>query len=283
MKAHEMVAKARNLPPISQAALRLVSLLDKPQTSNEEVVEVLRTDTVLTAKLLRACNSPVFGFQDPVTSVDQAVLILGHREVLQMVLRLAFGTVMSVTLPGYAIEANELWSHALMSACAGQAIVNRGLGIDAEPALGFTVGLLHDIGKLVMGPLLSREQQTAIRQKIASGHSSAEAERAVLGTDHAEVGACLLFIWRLPEAIVEAVANHHSPAMMPSPKLSVVAHAANCIAHLAAAAPGWEGYACKIDPGLAQLLQLDENTLDLLVINVRESYDRSSKQSNVLP
>ena len=58
MTARELVTRAKNLPPVSYAALKLVSLLDQSSVSNEEVVQVLKCDNVLTAKLLRACNSP---------------------------------------------------------------------------------------------------------------------------------------------------------------------------------------------------------------------------------
>src|ERR1043166_2291335 len=103
MTAKEMVARAKDLPPVSPAALKLVSLLDQPSISNEDVVTVLKHDSVLTAKLLRACNSPIFGFEEPVASVDQAVLLMGHQQILQVVLSLTFSSAMSVAMPGYAV------------------------------------------------------------------------------------------------------------------------------------------------------------------------------------
>src|ERR1700761_2536593 len=107
MTANDLVAKVKNLPPISQAALRLVNLLDQPAVSNDDVVEVLKYDNVLTAKLLRACNSPYFGLEEPVSSVDQAVLILGHEQIHHVVLTLAFGGAIGVPLAGQVVEINE--------------------------------------------------------------------------------------------------------------------------------------------------------------------------------
>ena len=118
--AQELVAKVKNLPPVPHAALKLVSLLDQPAVSNTEVVQALRCDNVLTAKLLRACNSPYFGLAEPVTSVDQAVFLLGHQQILHIVLTIAFGSAMVVPLPGYAVEASELWRHSLVTATAGE-------------------------------------------------------------------------------------------------------------------------------------------------------------------
>jgi putative nucleotidyltransferase with HDIG domain len=272
MTAKELVAKVKNLPPVSNAALRLVNLLDQPSIGNDDVVQVIKCDNVLTAKLLRACNSPYFGFTEPVTSVDQAVLILGHQQILHIVLTLAFGTAMVVPLPGYAVEANELWHHSLTTAVAAEVVVNSGLDLNVEPPVAFTVGLLHDIGKLVMGQVLTPDLQAAIRDRIAGSNvSRAEAEREVLNTDHSEVGAFLLQSWNLPEEIVEAVGNHHQPVLEPHPRLSVVAHIGNCVAHLAGSAPGWEAFGVRVESHVAERFEITPARLENMVVTVRES------------
>lgn len=273
MTAHEMVAKVRSLPPVSHAALKLVGLLDRPEAGNEEIVEVLKHDSVLTAKLLKTCNSPAMGLEEPVTSVDQAVLMLGHNQILQMVTALAFGGAMAVQVPGYAIEADELWRHSLITASAAQIIVADSSEI-CDASVAFTVGLLHDIGKLVMGQFLSEESQAAIRSRVAAGLSTAEAEREVFGTDHAEVGSCLLYLWRLPEEIVEAVANHHHPVLEPKLRLSALTYTANCLAHLVGAAPGWEAYAIRSDERVLKLMNIDVGRVEHLIIAVRDSFER---------
>jgi putative nucleotidyltransferase with HDIG domain len=275
MTAQELVAQIKNLPPVSYAALKLVNLLDQPSVSNDEVVQVLKYDNVLTAKLLRACNSPYFGLEDPVSSVDQAVFLLGHQQILHIVLTLAFGSSMVVPLPGYAVEANELWRHSLITATAAEIVVGEVPDVNMEPSVAFTVGLLHDIGKLILGQALTGDLQADIRQRVEQEHiSRSEAEKIVVGTDHSEVGAYLLQEWHLPEEIVEAVANHHHPVLEPHPRFSVVTHLANCVAHLAGSAPGWDGYAARVDDRVATTLNLTGDKLENMIINVRESFDR---------
>ncbi len=275
MTAQEIVNQVKNLPPISQAALKLVNLLDSSEVSNEEVVQVIKCDNVLTAKLLRACNSPYFGLEEPVSSVDQSVLMLGHQQILHIVLTVAFGTAMVVPLPGYAVEANELWRHSLITASAAEIVVAETNGINVEAPVAFTVGLLHDIGKLALGQALTPAIQAAVRQLIeADKLSRSEAERQIIGTDHGEVGACLLRGWNLPEDILEATANHHNPVFEPRPKLSVVTHLANCLAHLAGSAPGWDGFAVRVNPQAVAALNINEARLEGLVAEVRASFDR---------
>ena len=275
MTAYELVAKVKNLPPISQAALQLVNLLDEPAVSNEDVVQVLKYDNVLTAKLLRACNSPYFGLEEPVSSVDQAVLILGHHQILHIVLTLAFGGAMAVPLAGYAVESNELWRHSLTAATAAEYVVNNGIDINVDSHVAFTVGLLHDIGKLVLGQVLTPEHQKSIRALTEDKKSARwEAESVVLGTDHAEVGGALLRAWNLPEDIIEGVGNHHQPVVDPKPKLSAVSHLANCLAHRVSLAPELETYATFVDLKVAETFSLTPARIESLTDEVRNSCDR---------
>jgi putative nucleotidyltransferase with HDIG domain len=273
MNSRELVARIKNLPPASQAATRLVNLLGQQSVSNEDLVEILRCDSVLTAKLLRACNSPISGLKEPVSSVDQAVFILGHDQILQLVLSLGFGKTMALRLTGYGVETNELWQHSLISAAAAKIVaITLDLPIDAPVA--FTAGLLHDIGKVVMNQVLTTDFQTDIRLRVErDGMSRVDAERTVLGVDHAEVGAELLQTWHLPKEIVEAVRYHHEPLARPQPNLSAVSHAANCLAHVVGSAPGWDGYATRVDQRALTDLGLAPQRLDELVVTVREALE----------
>ena len=272
MNAQELVAKVKNLPPVPNAALRLVGLLDKPDTENDDIVQAIRYDNVLTAKLLRACNSPYFGFSEPVSSVDQAVLVLGHQQILHIVLTLAFGSTMAVPLPGYASQSTELWQHSLTTAMAAEVVANSGLNINVETSVAFTAGLLHDIGKLVMGQVIDAPAFAKIQDRIReTGVSRSQAEREVMGSDHAEVGAWLLKTWNLPQEVVEAVANHHHPSLDPQPLLSSVVHVANCAAHAISTNPANDAPMTGIDERVAAELGINAGKLEQLSVEVRES------------
>lgn len=273
MTAHQLVAKARHLPQVSHAALKLIDLVGRPETSNQDIVEQLRTDGVLTAKLLRACNSPVFGLEEKVTSVDQAVLLLGYDQIHSLVLSLAFGATLAVPLPSYSLKANQLRRHALTTASAAETLARAGLLPEDGAAMAFTVGLLHDIGKLLMVQALPPQAQAAIREHISTeGKGSVEAEREVLGTDHAEVGACLLYVWRLPDVIVEAVANHHRPVAGAAARLSGIVHVANRLTHLVEGVSA--GYAFQEQEPIVQAYQFGSEQQQKVLEQVRASQER---------
>jgi putative nucleotidyltransferase with HDIG domain len=282
MTPNEIIAKVQNLPAVSHAALKLVSLLEQPAVSNEDVVTVLKHDNVLTARLLRACNSPLYGFEEKISSVEQAVLILGHQQILQMVLSLAFGAAMSATLPGYVIEARELWSHSLTAAVAAEHLAKAQIPFEIDSSVAFTAGLLHDIGKLALNDVLSADFQTAIRTLVSQdGISRSEAEDRVVGTDHSKAGACLLEKWRLPAAIVEAVLNHHHPLFDPEPQLSVMIHVADQLAHHAGSAIGWESFGERVDARANRALGITPVEFESLLIGIRESSERVNNFMNL--
>jgi putative nucleotidyltransferase with HDIG domain len=266
-----MLAKVRDLPRISRAALQLGNMLGCPEIDNEQVVRVLKQDSVLTAKLLRACNSPALGLKKGVASVDQAVLILGHNEVSQMVTALAFGGCLAMPLRAYGLAADDLWRHSLLAATAAQIVVTGGLDFEVDSSVAFTVGLLHDIGKLITNEFLTRQSSLALRRQITQGRSLVEAERDVLGTDHCEVGAALLYIWRLPDPIVEAVGLHHQKVLQLQPQLPVLACFANALAHRAASTQaGGQAPSPNTDTQVFNALGLSAEKLESLLAQVRE-------------
>jgi putative nucleotidyltransferase with HDIG domain len=279
MTAHEMLAKVRNLPPISTGATQLFGLLGQPETSNENVIRIIKQDSVLTAKLLRACNSPALGLKAPVTSVDHAVLVLGHRQILRMVTALTFRDPLDVPLLAYSLGAKALWRHSLTAAIAAEMAVASGLNVGLDSSTAFTIGLLHDFGKLVTTQFLTRQALVAARARFTQGRSTVEAEREVLGTDHAEVGGALLYLWRLPAQIVDAVALHHQPVFTPQPRSSALAWFANQIAHQTEAVhSGQQPRASGIDARVVDVLGFNPEQLEELIGRASQAFQEVNQQ-----
>lgn len=281
MKPEQLIASMPDLPVPSNSAIKLAQLLTSLDASGEEVVEIVKRDGVLCAKVLAFCNSAFFSFSGRVGSVDHAILLLGYREMQHLVLALGFGGPLRRALPGYAIEGQELWRHSLITAQAADWVVAGARTPVAEPSVAYTAGLVHDIGKLVLNHALDDAVQTEMRRLVESeGKSRLEAEQAVLETDHAEVGACLLQRWRLPDTIVEAVAHHHRPVSKPIPRLSAVVHLANLTAHEVGSAPGWDSYAVRADEDTAADLGFDAEALERILLKAYEALPRIDEMLN---
>jgi putative nucleotidyltransferase with HDIG domain len=272
MSARKIIDQAGTIPSVSQAALRLLELLKQPDVHNAEIVRAIRFDPVITAQLLRVCNSVHSASADHIDSIEQATLRLGQQEILRLVLAMNFGGTLSQPVQGYAIEARELWHHSLVTAFAAECLAKQIDGMKVDPSLAFTAGLLHDFGKNVIDYAMNAEVQQQIRDRIRQTNCSRiESERAILHTDHCEVAGELFTTWRLPEEIIEAVLFHHQPAITPKPKLSCVIHVANCMAHMIGCAPGWEAYAINVKDDAAAVLGIHADNLDQFLITVHDN------------
>lgn len=204
----ESVTQAiKDLPVMSSVVGEIMTSLGDNNLSSEALAEKISCDQSLTAKTLKLANSPFYGVPRQVTSVQEAVSILGLRTVRSIVIASAVaGKFTPEQYPHFDFMA--FWRHSLATALCAQAIAEE---IDRPADKAFVLGLLHDIGRLALAILFPDDYTRAVSYRAEHDCSLYEAEWAALGIDHAQVGAKLVERWSLPEEIVTAVATHHTP------------------------------------------------------------------------
>jgi putative nucleotidyltransferase with HDIG domain len=190
--------------PLSPALLpKLLPKLSDVDTNFDEVVEIIALDPSLTSKLLQICNSAYFGQESEVTSVAEAVSRVGYQSVYLLVAMINGSACFPYPSPP-GVDAGQLWRHSLTTAFNAK-FVAESAGLDGN--LLFTAGLLHDLGKVILG------QELPAAAAGLYGHPSDAAslarEQELFGCHHAEVCAALLELWKLPPLIVLAVRHHH--------------------------------------------------------------------------
>jgi putative nucleotidyltransferase with HDIG domain len=201
-----------------------------PDYSLAAVGELVAQDLGIAAKLLQMANSALVGLRRPATTPNQAVKILGADLTRTLVLAAdLFSRYNPASLRPFSIEA--LWEQSRTVgelACAIASSEHADEQLVRQSALA---GLLHDIGKLTLASQLAGPYKEVLALMRTEGLSAADAERRVLGTTHAEVGAYLLGLWGLPDALVEAVAWHHNPGGCPGSTFTALTavHAADAI------------------------------------------------------
>lgn len=211
--ADAILESACRLPPFPTVIQRAVQLMEDPKTSAQDVVDVIQYDPSITANVLRLCNSAHFGLPRTIHSLRDAVVLLGFDQVLEIVLGQASVRFFSAPLRGYGLEAGELWYHSVTSALLPK-IVGRRLNRETK-TIHFTAALLHDIGKVLISPYVF-QHLPGIQAEMALSHVSfPEAEKLVLGIDHAQVGGWLVEQWSFPKIIVSAIQYHHTPFLAP--------------------------------------------------------------------
>ena len=204
----DIASKIKSFPSMPATGAKMLRMLENPETTVDEIEDVLRHDPGLTGNVLKLANSAYFGIPSKVASTRQAVLLLGLKKLIQLVIASCVNAVMDMPVPGYNMQPGNLWRHSIAVSIAAEALVKDKKQIEVEDI--FTPALLHDIGKLILGHFVNDAQQD-IENIVTTGVPYVVAENMVLGTDHAEVGAQILSQWSFPCEVVDAVRWHHDP------------------------------------------------------------------------
>ncbi|RPI20312.1 MAG: HDOD domain-containing protein, partial [Acidobacteria bacterium] len=173
---------------------------------DHDLESLITRDQPLTAKILRIANSSLLGARQPVSTLRQAILVLGKRRLRSLVLAASIDGVVR----SRAMKNRQMWEHALAVAVASEFLAEACHYPDGQEA--FVCGLLHDLGKVVMDRSLPNEYQQVLDRVYNEQVWFAEAERTILGFDHTAVGGLVAQKWNLPAVLQEVVREHHNPA-----------------------------------------------------------------------
>ncbi len=271
-----VIQAANHLDPLPLSASRLADLVEDPDAGVDQIAEVIAFDQALTMKMLRAANSAASGSALEVTSVHEAVARMGAAQVVAFAVASHTRSLMAKAVPGYGLSENQLWRHSVLSALAAESMP-RACRVPVPPD-AFTAALLHDIGKLVLNRFLTPEVIDLLQRAQVEGHLSPyEAEVAVIQVHHAEVGGLVAQHWTLPERIVKAIQHHHDPAQ--GGELCDIVYVANKAANtIEPMLPQQRPEDMRIDPAVAERLELADSALDDLCVRVRERFEQVSER-----
>jgi diguanylate cyclase (GGDEF)-like protein len=204
----QKIWSSAQLPTLPTVALRLIELSRAPDTQIREIVATLKSDPAIVARLLKAANSSFFGLASKVTSIDQAVVLLGTTAVTA--LALGFSLVDGSSAQGTLGQAyTAFWLQSTVQATAARLLAKRQSAVGEEDL--FLAGLLLDLGRLAMFKTIPHEYQQVIAASASMQRPQHEVETEILGVDHVEVGIELMKRWNLPELLGRAVRWHHEP------------------------------------------------------------------------
>jgi putative nucleotidyltransferase with HDIG domain len=214
----DLEARIRQLAPLPALVMEALALLEDEGVDLGLLEHKVSQDQALAARILKIANSPFYGFPASVGSLREACVVLGLSSLRNIVVAAAVMGRFGANSPN-GFPRPSLWQHAV-----GTGICARVLGQRArlDPDLGFTCGLLHDVGKLALDTYFAEHYGRVLAHREANGCLLREAELEVLGFDHALVGARVASRWRLPEAIVAGIGGHHDPVGAASPYASLV-------------------------------------------------------------
>lgn len=227
MSRELLLSTVRELPALPAVLLELIELLRREDVAADQLASRISHDQALAAKTLRLANSSFYGVPRQVKSVADAIAVLGLRTLRTVVTAAAF-TGSFKPQAGNPFNFNAFWRHSIGTAVCAK-LLAEATRLDAEAA--FTLGLLHDIGRLVLASCFPQAHAQMLDHRQAHDTTVLESERAILGIDHAEVGALMAEHWRFSPDLIDAIRHHHGPAASARPGLAGLVHVADNIAH----------------------------------------------------
>jgi HD-like signal output (HDOD) protein len=203
-----LTAVVERMPAFPKSVQRILELTRDINCSPKELVAVIETDPVIAIKILKIVNSAWFNLPSKITSINQSVVYLGLNTLKNLALN--FSTIGMLPRENAAgFDTQRYLLHALLSASLTRTLAERYAHTEADPTDAYTVGLLHNFGKIVFAQFMAPEFRAALALAAAEGIPLHHAEERTIGADHALVGAMLARHWALPSMLVECIAGHH--------------------------------------------------------------------------
>jgi putative nucleotidyltransferase with HDIG domain len=202
-----LIKEIKSLKPIPQITHQIMAIVEDPKASLSDVADIIMYDPIITANLLRTCNSAYFNLPRQIDSIHDAVTLLGIEQIVDMILLKSGAGNLRKGQNGYGLNEGDLWRYSVSSALISREIAHR-KGVKNKQLI-FTAALLKDIGKVILDRFVAdsfQKIQTLVQEK---GFSFMEAEKKIIGVDHAELGGLVASNWNFSENMVNIIRNHH--------------------------------------------------------------------------
>jgi len=264
LETKKKVLAVKDLPTLPKVLEEVSKLVEDPNSSTEKIAKVISRDQVLSAKVLKMVNSPIYGFPRRISTIQHALVLLGFNVIKGLIISTSVFDIMTKSMVG-------LWEHSLGCALAASVIAKK-VGFK-DPEEYAVAGLLHDLGKviaLVQLPELKEEVDAVVKKEDLSYY---EAERKVMGFAHDRINAWLADYWNLPLRLREALAWHHKvKSAQHHPDMAAVVHLANFITRAFEVGFAGDDQVSFVYPESLKILKLSLNDLEDILDNLGEQF-----------
>jgi len=265
-KIERIIEQIDELHPVPDIAKRVTEITSNPHSSLAELVDVINYDWATTANILKICNSDYFGLTKQIVSIKQAVAYLGFNKVASLVVLGNSADNFTKAQIGYDLNEDDLWRYSVSSALIAEDLAKE--RHIHNSSLIFTSALLKDIGKVILSTYVQdsfKDINNAVRNR---GLTFLDAEKEVIGIDHAELGAKVAERWNFNPAMVNIIRNHHNPDQASPHDLSIpIVYLADSLCMMIGVGVGADGLAYKYHQDIVDLLQLSDIDLQKTIAN----------------
>lgn len=272
------MTRSENLPVLPQAVSSILRLADDPNASQRDLEKAFEKDPAIAAKILKVANSAYYGGAN-IPTIGRAISYLGISAIRSLVVGVAFQQVTASKPNTQNFDKLDFWRHSLATAVACRILGK--LKVPARSEELYCMGMLHDIGQLVMDRFLADEFDKALELARAQGLPLWVAERQLIGYDHAEVGALLTKKWGLSETMWSGIKFHHEPEEdTESHEMTQILAAAHSLAYEAGF--GNQGQSgAKMDLTAFEAMKLPEEQLPVVLQVIQTEVEKTCESFNI--
>ncbi|MDZ7642508.1 MAG: HDOD domain-containing protein [Desulfurivibrio sp.] len=275
-RVEEIKNLIKEVQPFPKVARRVMEMLSDLEVEVKDLAEVIQYDQVITANVLKICNSPYFGLPRKVSSLQEALVLLGHDTLRDIIITSSSARFYQGAVgDGYELAQGELWRHSVAVGILAKQLVAKIEEVDSSTA--FTAGLLHDIGKCFLSTFVA-DDFARIMEKVARERCPfIEAEKELLGINHAELGGVILKRWDFPEDVQQAVRDHHDSEALTKEPLTALVALANALVISMGIGVGADGLATRMRGEGLQRFGITQAHLDLAMANLLQELEEAEE------
>lgn len=280
-KFQDLIKEIKSLKPMPAIAGQLTAVIDDPACSAKDIADLIKFDPSATANLLKTCNSAYYGLSKPVDSVKDAVSILGVDTIIQIVLFQSGIKTLSKEQKGYGLHEGVMWRHAVSSAIIAKSVSEKsGIG---QKNIIFTAALLKDIGKTILDRYVSDSFEKIVDLVTHKRYSFREAEKKVLGIDHAELGAMIAKIWNFSPRMVHIIRHHHLAEVSQRNDMDIaIVYLADCICMMMGIGIGTDGLAYRFHEDVIKSLKMTHKDISMTIADFSINLPEIEKMTNMV-
>lgn len=199
----------KNMPSLPTSVTKVLEICNNPQVKPVDLDHVISLDPVLVGRVLKLINSAYYGLGQHVTNLTRAIIMLGINTVKNLALSTAVVSNLTPKKESPGLNLEGFWRHSLSVGVTAKLLAKKR---NVDPKMieeYFTAGLLHDIGKIPLNAILSREYILTVSTADRERKSLSLTEENALGFNHCEAGGMIATAWKLDGAIGDAIIYHH--------------------------------------------------------------------------
>lgn len=268
-----LIKEIKDLKPIPAVVNQLLTLVDNPDSSMADIATVIQYDPVITANVLKTCNSAYFGLKNPVETIKDAVNMLGTDHVIELALIKSGAKTLSGCQKGYGLAEGDMWKFSVHSAVAAKQVAVK-LSLENKNTI-FTSALIKDIGKIILEKYVLEKSEKITDLVKNKNLSFLEAEKKILGIDHAELGAMIAKMWNFSPRMIKIIRHHHlnDETMIKDREIAAV-YLADCICMMMGTGVGSDGLAYRFKNQVMKNLGISAGDVLMIIsefgINMKE-------------